>query len=121
MLCIIFKHTLYDFDCQLHPTTPHHSTPPPPSPLPLTTPPHHSPSPLPLTTPPHHSPSPLPLTTPPRPSPIFKRDKSHQKVCEKPLSYVYKPLQDHPIAQNITSDNFLQKTILGQNRPKVRI
>ena len=32
------------------------------SPLPLTTPPHHSPSPLPLTTPPHHSP--LPLTTP---------------------------------------------------------
>ena len=55
------------------------------SPLPLTTPPHHSPSPLPLTTPPHHSPSPLP--TPPHHS-----DPTHPSSHHSPLSLLFTPL-----------------------------
>ena len=40
-------------------------------------------------------------------------------VSEKSLFYVYKPLQDLPITQNVISDNFLQKNRGGANVKKV--
>ena len=89
---------------------------------------HHSLSPLPLTTPPHHSPTPLrsysPLLTP---FPIITSLHSPhltthlfitlftphpttlKRTRKKSFFYVSKPLQGLPITQNIISDHFLQK------------
>ena len=54
-----------------------------------------------------------PLPDPPQPSsrphgrpPLFKGTYSDQRVREKSLFYIYKPLQDFSIIQNIVSDNF---------------
>ena len=71
----------------------------------------------PLLTTRHHPLSPL-LLAPPL-TPQISGPKRFMK-SHFPLS-INKPLQDHPITQNIISDNFLQKIILGQNRPKVGI
>ena len=84
----------------------------------LLTTPNHSQS-LPIT--PHHSSSRLQPPHHPSSQPLFKVTESDQRVCKHSLSNVYKPLQDLPVTQNIISDHFLTKIILGQNRPKIGI
>ena len=126
-LCSVTTRTQNPTTVPHHPLYPtgHHSSPLDSSPL-LTTP-HHS-SLLPTT--PHHPPSPnhspllLTLTNSPYPSallPTTKRTEPDQHIREPSPLYVYEPLKDLPVTQNIIIDPYLQKLILGQNRPKVGI
>ena len=126
-LCSVTTRTQNPTTVPHHPLYPtgHHSSPLDSSPL-LTTP-HHS-SLLPTT--PHHPPSPnhspllLTLTNSPYPSallPTTKRTEPDQHIREPSPLYVYEPLKDLPVTQNIIIDPYLQKLILGQNRPEVGI